>query len=312
MHDRASRRRSAHPVTFRPSRRQFLAGGTAFALLAACGGDDSDSTRTESTAEVNPDEWSVVRYFGGFFAAGSAARIPFGLADTDGVLPPDLTPAQVSVGVRNPDGQFILEDASASSYYDGLPRPYFAFEVTPEDPGFYDMVLDVGGTEIVSQFQVVAPDDPTIASRVDPGEQFPKVQTPTVDKGMGITPICTRNPPCDLHAESMDQLVGKQPTALIISTPAFCQVAVCGPVLDLLLATVKDYPDVAFVHAEVYKNPSENSSPPKPDELAPIMGQTGLLYEPALYTIAADGKVVDRLDYIFGEKEIRDQLDALA
>lgn len=298
------------------SRRQFLAGAAASTLLVACGDDDSstaaDGGSSSSTSETGSDEaLSVLRFFGPYFAAGVVARVPFGLSDADGLLPADVSPAELSITVKDPDGEVVAEALSATLHAEGLPRPYYAFDFVPETAGFYDFTFEIGAGEVVSQFQVVAPDDPFVADFVGPGQTMPTVQTPTVDDPMGVTPICTREPACDLHGVSYAAVVGTVPSVLLVSTPAFCQVSVCGPILDILIEQIAGYPDITFVHAEVFTNPEENQVPPVPDDFAPIVAALGLPFEPVMYVVGADGVVVDRLDYIFDGEEIRSALDRL-
>lgn len=287
-----------------PTRRQFLAGAAATAFLAACGDDDAVDTGSGGDGAPDSDPvLSVLRFFGPFFAAGSVARVPFGLSDDDGLLPAADSPAELPVRVVL-EGETVAEGITASLHTDGLPRPYYAFTFEPEAPGFYDFTLDVEGSEVISQLQVVAADDPTLDGFVGPGDAMPAVPTPTVDEPMGVTPICTREPICDLHGVSYDQVVGTAPSVLMVSTPAFCQVAVCGPVLDLLLDIVPEFPDVRFVHAEVFTNPADNSVPPVPDDFAPVVRALGLPFEPAMYLVGADGVVAERLDYVFDGEEM--------
>lgn len=277
------------------------------AFIAACGSEASPSIDPDS------DGLSVVRFFGPYFAAGALARVPFGISDTAGILPRQDTPEQLTVvSVTSPDGEVVAESQTAVRYGEGLPRPYFVFEATPTVPGFYDVVLEVDGIEVISQFEVVAADTPVLVQRVDPGDAFPVVPTPTAEDPRDVTPICTREPACDLHGRSLDQTLGLGPVVLLIATPAFCQSVVCGPVLDVMLGVAVDHPEVTFVHAEVYSNPFENDGRFSEEDFAPIIAAAGVPYEPVLYTIDTEGTVVDRLDYIFGEEEIRSAVEKLA
>lgn len=309
MNDRLSRGQRPDVA----SRRQFLLGAAAATVLAACSSGNDDGGATGSTAgtdvALDPDDLSVVRFFGPFFAAEEVARIPFGLSDSEGLLPADVLPGNVSVSVANPEGTIIAEDLTAVLRTDGLPRPYYAFEFTPALVGFYDFTMDVEGTEVISQFQVVEPDAPAIADRVGPGDEMPALVTPTVADPLGVTPLCTREPQCPLHDQTVADVVGNGPMALLVATPAFCQTVVCGPVLDVMLDFVPDYPDVSFVHAEVFTNPTENQTPPVIDDFAPVVTDLGLPYEPVFYVVDGDGVVRDRLDYIFDGSDMRAALD---
>ena len=92
-----------------------------------------------------------------------------------------------------------------------------------------------------------------------------------------------------------------------MSTPAFCQIAICGPVLDVLLGVTADHPSIRYLHAEVYAHPNEEI-----ETKAPVVAELGLTFEPCLVLVGSDGVVVERLDTIFDEDEVTDALARLA
>ncbi len=296
-------------------RRHFLLGAAATTVLAACssgsgsGSGDGPSATDGTDVSLDPDDLSVVRFFGPYFAAGEMARIPFGLSDSAGLLPTEVLPGNVTLSVKNPDGDVVAEGLTAVLRTDGLPRPYYAFEFTPASPGFYDFTMDVEGAEVISQFQIIEADAAEIADRVGPGDVMPALVTPTVDDPQDVTPLCTREPMCALHDRTVADVVGNGPMALLVATPAFCQTVICGPVLDVMLGLIDEYPDVTFLHAEVYTDPSKNQVPPVIEDFAPVVSDLGLPYEPVLYVVGADGVVRDRLDYIFDASDMRSSLD---
>lgn len=302
------------------SRRGFLAGVAAAGLLAACGdGEGADEASTdEAPGTTGGDDaavvggLSVVRFYGPYYRAGRPARVPFGLSDDEGLLPVDLAPAELAVTVRGPDAEEVASGLTAPLYTEGLPRPYYAFEFTPETAGFHDIVLDTDDGEVVTQVQIVEADDPTASAMVGPGDPMPPLATPTTADPAGVTPICTREPVCDLHGRTVaDALAAGAPFALLVATPAFCQTVICGPVLDVLLDVLPGVAGVTALHAEVFSDPEDNPVPPTPDDFAPVVRDLGLAFEPVLYTVGADGVVRRRLDYIFGEVEIRQALEDL-
>ncbi len=67
------------------------------------------------------------------------------------------------------------------------------------------------------------------------GERPPAIETDTVASARGdIESIDTRVPPApELHEKSFDDVLGKQPVALLFATPQLCQSRVCGPVVDI-------------------------------------------------------------------------------
>ena len=295
------------------SRRQFIVGSAAMALLTACSdGSSSASSDTTAGTDASGDPLlSIIRFYGDYFVAGRTNRVPFGLSDEDGLLPVDKSPKSVTVTVKDPNGAVVGDPIPATIHSQGLPRAYYEFDFEPSDPGYYDYTVDVDGEQVISQVGVLTPDDESLQGVVGTGDAMPAVPTPTVDDARGVTPICTREPPCDLHQVSLDQALGTGPVALVVATPAFCQTAICGPVLDVVLGQMAPYDGVTFIHAEVYKDPAHRSSPVVPADFAPIVTALGLPFEPVLYTIGADGTVRERLDYIFDGEEVRGALDRL-
>lgn len=305
MRDRL--RAAASSASLVSSRRQFLVGAAAASLLAACGDENgADADRADESL------LSVVRFFGPYFVAGQVNRVPFGLADEDGLLPEDALPDELAVTVRGPDGDVVADAVTATVRTEGLPRAYYSFEFTPETAGFYDFTMPTDSGEVFSQVQVVESDDPTLEGFIGPGDQMPAVETPTDDDARGVTPICTQEPPCDLHAVTVAEALGDGgPMVLLVATPAFCQTAVCGPVLEVMIDQMPDFPDVRFVHAEVFADPANNSTPVVPEDFAPVVDALGLPFEPVLYTVGADGVVRERLDYIFDGSEINEAVQRL-
>src|SRR4051794_34867717 len=56
------------------------------------------------------------------------------------------------------------------------------------------------------------------------GEQAPRVHTDTLESAKGdVSKIDTRDPPSDMHGVDFADVVGKQPVALLFSTPQLCQ-----------------------------------------------------------------------------------------
>src|SRR5690606_18186607 len=109
----------------------------------------------------------------------------------------------------------------------------------PDRPGFYSVVTTVRGQEIGASFQVSPADEVEI---VEVGEALPPIETPTTADARGVDPICTADPPCPFHEVTVaEALAASQPVALLVSTPAFCQTDICGPVLDLLVAAAPDH-----------------------------------------------------------------------
>jgi len=89
---------------------------------------------------------------------------------------------------------------------------------------------------------------------------------------------------------------------LLVATPAYCQTAICGPVLDLLLAEHTKRADFVMVHAEVYTD--DTISTP-----APAVTAYHLNFEPCLFVANAKGAITARLDSIWDASELTAALD---
>jgi hypothetical protein len=139
----------------------------------------------------------------------------------------------------------------------------------------------------------------------DVGEPAPKVATDTLASVGGNEDLLdTRTPPSDLHAESLDKVLGKKPVALLFSTPQLCQSRVCGPVTDIAVQLNAEYGDrIEFIHQEVYVDNDPNQGLREP------LQAFRLRTEPWLFVIGADGRITRRLEGSFGLKAFEDALN---
>jgi hypothetical protein len=291
------------------TRRRFLAGGGALAgavLLGACGDGDDSSDATTTSNPDSPGGLALVQFFGGpMLVAGAEVRAPFGVADDEGLLPVDDNPDALTVTMLDAGGDEIGSPVEVARHAEGLPRAYFPLRFTPAEPGIYTGRTEVGGEVLEMAIQVDAADDVSV---IQLGDRLPAIDTPTTADARGVDPICTNDPACPLHDVTVADALGEgRPIALLVSTPAFCQIAICGPVLDVLLGVSTDHPDVRFLHAEVYANPHEET-----DTKAPVVDELGLTFEPCLVLVGPDGKVVERLDTIFDSAEVSAALASLS
>jgi hypothetical protein len=286
------------------TRRRFLglgAAGAGAVVLGACAADDDISGSTTTAPE--DAGYALFQFVGGgpVFAAGVENRLPFGIGDQVALLPLDRTPERLDVQLFGPDDAEVGAPIDVSRHAEGLPRPYFPLRFTVDAPGTYTARADVEGTVAEMAFEVHSPADVTL---IGPGDPMPPLQTPTKSDARGVKPICTREQICPLHDRTVaDVRAAGMPTALLVATPAFCQVAICGPVLDLLLERTDRYADqIGFVHAEVYSDPA--TSIEGDDAYAPVVTDLGLFFEPVLLLADVAGNVVERVDAIYDIGEL--------
>jgi hypothetical protein len=303
------------PLTSAPggsglSRRALLAGGAGTLLLAACGSSSPNSAPAATDATKGR---SLLAFFdasgdtGGFLTTGSRQRAPFGLAAPDGSLL-SATPAALDFTVTAPDGSTRAYRVPRRN--EGLPRSYYAVEFTPQHTGNYEARTTFEGAALSAAFTVMRPgQDPTPR----PGSAMPAIATPTQAAPRGVTPICTRDPECPFHTTSLDAALKLgRPTAFLVATPKFCQVAICGPVLDVMVSLRERYADrITMIHQEVYKSATEAAEKGANAALAPALDVLRLGYEPALFLVQPDGRIQQRIDFIFDQVDLRQAFDRL-
>lgn len=162
--------------------------------------------------------------------------------------------------------------------------------------GFWTVICETtSGAKLIGQtyLQVKAP---ASASTLLPGAHAIASVSPTTANPQGVSPICTRTPPCGMHAITIaDAITSGKPTALIFATPEFCQSRNCGPSLDELISVQNTLgTKVNFIHIEVYLN--DQTQTIEQQILSPTMQQWRLQSEPWLFLIDRNGIVQNRYE----------------
>jgi len=183
-----------------------------------------------------------------------------------------------------------------------LPRAYYEFRVDVPEPAAYTLRVTADASTGEASFTVANPGE---LSFPGPGDPLPAFVTPTTADAQGVDPVCTRQPACPFHDVTLTEaLAAGTPIVYLVGTPAFCQTGICGPVLDVMMGVAADYPGLKFLHAEVY---TDNTA----TQAAPAVEAVGLSFEPVIFLTDASGKIMERLDVIVDESELREQLTKL-
>jgi hypothetical protein len=246
---------------------------------------------------------------GSVFVAGRENRLAFGVIDRNaGFL---YAPTAVYVA-RTPDSRargpypapadVLVTDVPFRSKQAATEQDPFAAVYGARVPFTRPGKYSVMSVSLVKGKPVAAPGQVTVATAAqdripDVGEKAPAVETDTIASARGdLAAIDTRQPPsADLHRESLTEVLGKKPVALLFATPQLCQSRVCGPVVDEALQLKAKYGDrMAFIHQEVYvdNNPSKGLREP--------LRRFHLATEPWLFVIGRDGRITARLEGSFG------------
>jgi len=277
----------------RLGRRDFLAAAGGMLLATALPSIAAAGTPTKKRAEL-----SALVLSSDLYASSAPQRFVFAIARGPHYASFD----QVDVAFAAPDADQGTV-MPTTLYKRGLPhgRGIYRIDTTFPTPGAWKAIAISGRQHVEFAVQInPAPVAPIV------GAPAPRVPSPTPTDTLGVKPICTRHPACDLHQASLANVIGAGvPVVAMFATPALCQSGYCGPVLDELLAVVPHYQNRArFVHVEIYKNNRGAT-------LAPTVKAWGLPSEPWLYTIDPAGTITNRLDGAIGAQEIEDAVTRL-
>jgi hypothetical protein len=249
------------------------------------------------------------------FTDGGDSRMAFGMIGQDGTPIYGPTAVYVAPDPASPaEGPFVapadvlLTDAryrskQAATTEDPFVAVYGA-DVDFSQQGDYAVLAATMGSDgkltgATGNVKVATEEDDRIPAV---GEQAPKVHTDTVETAKGdIAAIDTRVPPSDMHDVDFADVVGKEPVALLFSTPQLCQSRVCGPVTDMELQMKSKYGDrMTFIHQEVYVDNDISKGLRKP------LRDFNLPSEPWLFVVDKSGKITARLEGSIGVKQFED------
>jgi len=137
------------------------------------------------------------------------------------------------------------------------------------------------------------------------GEQVPRSQQLTLRDVSDISEIDSTNPPNPAFHELTiaEALKTGKPVIVAFVTPAFCQTRFCGPVMEeVILPAHAEYGDAAvFVHVEPFDLEAARNG-----QLVsvPTVEEWGLLSEPFVFVLNADGTVAAKFEGIMEAEEV--------
>lgn len=294
----------------RLARRSFLAGAGAFVLLGACSSGDGESTTLVGGQDSSLDDLLLIQpgFADGLrvattLAAGTTVRAPFLLFSGAGPAVNGL-PELISGELILPDDE--IAGVELRRHDDGIATPYFVLSYPDARVGLHKLRASVEGQQAQEVEFVVAPRDQV--GLVQVGERLRSVDTPTFDDARGYDPICTRFDPCPFHEVNLADVIDNgRPTALLISTPGYCQTAICGPSVEMLIELGPSF-DIDVIHAEVYLEPGQVNQTGGYGQPGPVIGTYAMTFEPSLLVADAAGVVTNRLDFSFDKVEMGEAL----
>lgn len=274
---------------------------------AACGSEGGSATTTAAAPAVSGESTFPVDSFA--ILANSdvgvgRSRILVGIGEGGGRRlgsPED----QIEISVSHTDSPDIVQTTPGIFTWIiegaiGLYRAEFDFDA----PGLWrvDVTPETGDPLPPTGVNVLAV---TAAPAV--GESAPPSPTPTALDSPLDEITTDPEPDPNFYQLSLDEAIANgRKTVVIFSTPAFCQTAACGPLLDIVKGAAPDYPGVDFVHVEVYTNLTDPDFAPIPANLAPaVLGEWwNLPSEPWVFVIDEAGLVQARFEGVMAVEEL--------
>lgn len=152
--------------------------------------------------------------------------------------------------------------------------------------------------------------DPTFAPAVGDAAPVAPIDTLATKPLRELT--SDPNPDTDLYRFTLEEaFTSGRDTVVVFSTPAFCRTATCGPTLDVVKRVKPEYPEVNFVHVEVYTDLQSPDFEPTSEYLAPALGPEfwNLPTEPWVFVVDTDGIVTARFEGTATPEDLRTSLD---
>jgi hypothetical protein len=236
-------------------------------------------------------------------------RVMFGLIDqeTNEYLASPEHPATVTLRDENGapietyDTEFLwtVEDV----------RGLYVAQIDIPEAATYQVTLDAEGFTTAGPMGLVAVDDPNVVER---GEQAPASETRVSADfpDLGLISSDHDPDPAMYEVSVADAVASGVPTVVVFATPGFCASATCGPLLDQVKALQGDYPEVEFIHVEIYEDLSVTDQ----EDLTPVaaVGEWGLPSEPWVFVVDGSGMVTASFEGAARDEELSAAIAAIA
>jgi hypothetical protein len=284
--------------TLRRVRRALLPITLLF-VLASC--SDGEEAAPAGDAPFPTDAFA---YSGSSNMAVGTERVLIAVAAPDGsrLASPEI-PVRFELYHEEAPEDRISVDADFIWAVPGVSGLYRA-TVTFDRPGIWEVVVVPEGAEGLEPAPMSVLPEPLTPGVGDPAPRSATVTSADVDSLDEITTDPDPEPGF-YEVTVADAVTSGRPAVIVFATPAFCQTATCGPTLDVAKEVAPSYPDVHWVHVEVYTNLDD----PDGLEVVPSVEEWGLPTEPWVFVVDAAGIVTHRFEGVITSAELRDALE---
>jgi hypothetical protein len=315
------------------SRSLRFAAALALVLLAAC--TDGEASPSGPTASATQGIQFAAQMATVDLYTGVQQRAQIGVFGTDpeqGTAPLGFGTIDVAYSYLGADGSATPEPGpTGTGHYvaaygfpqdgtqaiDGASRGVYQTEVTFDQAGLWQAEVTfepdgLGSVTLATTFPVV--EHPAYPA---PGDRAPRTNNLTLESAdvdpSSIDSLAVDGgsiPDPELHEWTVEDAIAQhRPVLLIVGTPAYCTSQICGPETEAVMQLAKRYPDRAvYIHLELWK---DFDGQVINEGAAEWVYRDGDAFDPWLFLIDADGRVVDRWMPLFDFDEVAAALEAL-
>ena len=147
------------------------------------------------------------------------------------------------------------------------------------------------------------------------GTNAPKVKTKIInDTNLIETITSDNNPDPKLYEISLDHALEKKiPILVTLSTPGYCQSAICGPQTKVLSNLSKNYKtyEIVFIHIEIFENPQamKISGDPSIGIQSSQVTEWKITTEPWTFLINNQGIITERYEGFVSFEELKEDIN---
>lgn len=234
-------------------------------------------------------------------------RVLVGLTDLDGGESLASEDLAVTATLRDRIGSPLGEYEGEFVWMVPDVRGLYVFEMDFPGPGTFQVTLENDDLGEMGPVGIMASEDPPM---VGLGDSAPLSETrTTTDHDLGdITTDPDPNP--SFYETTVADAISEGPSVIVFATPAWCTSQTCGPLLDQVKALAPGFPDLNFVHVEVYDNIHASSY----DDLVtvPAVQEWGLPSEPWVFVVDAEGIVTRAFEGVASDGELAASFEFVA
>lgn len=186
-------------------------------------------------------------------------------------------------------------------------RGLLAFRFDVPEPATYQITIETEEWGELGPIGLVSVADPMV---VTPREAAPESDTRTSDEHALEDITSDPDPNPGFYEMSVAEAVSSGPSVIVFATPAWCTSQACGPLVDQVGELSGDYPDLNFVHVEIYQDIHVGSI----DELeaVPAVIEWGLPSEPWVFVTDTTGVVTHSFEGAASDAELRVAFDEVS